>query len=152
VAPVAATGQIVWPSETETKFPPARRPDLRGVGGWLLFFCISLTVLAPLLMFVRVSASGFALEGIVDLVLAAFGMLVGFMVWTVSPRSFVLLWIYFGITAALLMLGIVSTLTNTEAEPSQEVFYMFRALVSTIIWFLYFKKSDRVQATFGRNM
>jgi Protein of unknown function (DUF2569) len=129
-----------------------RRPDLKGVGGWLLFFCISLTVLAPLLMFIRVWGSGFELESIVDLVLAAFGVLVGIMIWNVSARAFMLLWIYFGMTAALLVLGIVGAFLAPEGQNPKVTIQLVRALISTIIWFLYFKKSDRVQATFGRNL
>jgi hypothetical protein len=63
-----------------------------------------------------------------------------------------LLWIYFGVTAALLVLGIVTeALSPDEADP-RAIIPMVRGLVSTIIWFLYFKQSDRVQATFGRNL
>src|SRR5262245_16085730 len=80
-AVAAAPAQIQWPAEPESISAPARRPDLRGVGGWLLLFCISLTILAPLLMFIRVWGRGFELESMLDLALAAFGVLVGSMVW-----------------------------------------------------------------------
>jgi hypothetical protein len=129
-----------------------RRPDLKGVGGWLLFFCISLTVLAPLLMFVREWGNGFELGSMIDLALTAFGVLVGIMVWNVHPRVFLLLWIYFGVTAALLVLGVVGAFFTPKEQDPKETIQLVRALISTIIWFLYFKKSDRVQATFGRNL
>jgi Protein of unknown function (DUF2569) len=151
-AAAAAPGQIKWPDEPQTISAPVRQPGLKGVGGWLLFFCISLTFLAPLLMFARVWGSGFELEGMVDLALTAFGVLVGIMVWNVNPRAFLLLWIYFGLTALLLVLGIAGSFVSTEEQDPREMVQLVRALISTVIWFLYFKKSDRVQATFGRNL
>ena len=131
---------------------PARRPDLKGVGGWLLFFCISLTMLSPLLMFIRVWGSGFELESMFDLALTAFGVLVGAMVWNVHPRVFMLLWIYFGVTAGLIVLGIVGVLLADEAQDPKEITQLVRGLATITIWFFYFKRSDRVQATFGRNL
>ncbi|HEY7406349.1 MAG TPA: DUF2569 family protein [Candidatus Angelobacter sp.] len=151
-AAAAAPGQILWPDEPAVIGPPKRRPDLKGVGGWLLFFCVSLTVLVPLVLAFRVWASGLGWEGIFDLALAAYGVLVGIMVWNVHPRAFVLLWIYFGVTVFLLVLDIASSFFLPEEQDPGEMMQLFRALVSTIGWFLYFKKSDRVQATFGRNL
>lgn len=150
-APAVAPGQIQWPAEPAV-IAPMRRPDLKGVGGWLLFFCISLTLLAPLLMLIRVWGGGFELEGMIDLALAAFGVLVGIMVWNVHPRAFILLWVYFGLTALLLVLAIAGSFVGSEEQNPSEIMQLFRGLISTIIWFLYFKKSDRVQATFGRNL
>lgn len=151
-AAAATPGQINWLPEPEIISAPARRPDLKGVGGWLLFFCISLTLLGPLLMFIRLWGSGFELESMLDLALTAFGVLVGTMVWHVHPRAFVLLWIYFGLAAALLVLGIVGAFFSDEVQDPRSVIQMVRALGSITIWCLYFKKSDRVQATFGRNL
>jgi hypothetical protein len=151
-AAAVAPGQLRWPDDPAAITPPARRPDLKGVGGWLLFFCIALTFLAPLVMVVSVWGSGFELEGMIDLALAGFGVVVGIMVWKVHPRAFLLLWIYFGSTALLLVLGIAGSFISSEEQDPKETIQLFRALISTIIWFLYFKKSDRVQATFGRNL
>ncbi|HET9365428.1 MAG TPA: DUF2569 family protein [Candidatus Angelobacter sp.] len=151
-AATVAPGQIQWPAEPAVIGPPMRRPDLKGVGGWLLFFCISLTLFAPVLMLVRVWSGGFELEGMIDLALTAFGVLVGIMVWNVHPRAFVLLWVYFGLMALLLVLGIAGSFVASEEQNPNEIMQLFRALISIIIWFLYFKKSDRVQATFGRNL
>jgi len=151
-APAVAPGHVRWPDEPATIGPPMRRPDLKGVGGWLLFFCISLTFLAPLLLVVRAWGGALELEGIIDIALTAFGVIVGIMVWNVHQRAFLLLWIYFGLMALLLVLGIVGSVTAPEAGDPREFVQLVRALGATIIWFLYFRKSDRVQATFGRNL
>src|SRR5215475_3862915 len=55
----AAPGQIQCPGEPKTIGPPIRQPDLKGVGGWLLFFCISITFLTPLIMLTSAVNSGF---------------------------------------------------------------------------------------------
>jgi hypothetical protein len=151
-AAAAAPRQIQWPAEPAVIGPPMRRPDLKGVGGWLLFFCISLTLLTPVLTLIRMWSTSFGPEGMIDLALTAFGVIIGIMVWNVHPRAFLLLWIYFGLMALLLVLGIVGSFISSEEQNPSEIMQLFRGLISTIIWFLYFKKSDRVQATFGRNL
>jgi hypothetical protein len=151
--PAAAVyGQINWPSEPETRFPPARNPALRGVGGWLLFFCIALTILVPLIVFIQAWSADFGMEVLPNIVWAAFGVFVGTVVWNVHPRTFLLLWIYFGVTALLLGLAIVDFILAEEPVDMQIVTVTFRGLMYTVVWFLYFKQSDRVQATFGRNL
>jgi hypothetical protein len=73
------------------------------------------------------------------------------MVWIVNSSAFVLLWIYFGLSALLLLLGIAALVLSGALGP-QQMGQLFWGLAFTIIWFAYFKKSDRVQATFGRNL
>jgi uncharacterized protein DUF2569 len=153
-APMAAPApaQIKWPNEAETTMPPARQPRLRGVGGWLLVFCILLTVVAPLAVFVSAWRGGFEADDIVNIAWAAFGFVVGMMVWNVHRHAFVLLWIYFGLTVLIFALAIISLALADEAAEPRDSILLFRSLIYTVAWFVYFKKSDRVQATFGRNL
>jgi hypothetical protein len=152
-APAAAPalGQIRWPDEPQNFGPPMRRPDLKGVGGWLLFFCIARTVLAPLLIAARVLGRDFNLGIMFELVFTAFGIFVGVMVWTVNTSAFMLLWIYFGVSAAFLLLAMVAA-SLSGIQGAEQMGQLVWGLAFTIIWFAYFKKSDRVQATFGRNL
>ena len=150
-AAAPAPGQIRWPDEPYQIGPPKRRPDLDGVGGWLLFFCITRTVLAPLVTVARLSSRGLDPGSVIDLSFTAFGVLVGIMVWIVNSSAFVLLWIYFGLSALLLLLGIAALVLSGALGP-QQMGQLFWGLAFTVIWFAYFKKSDRVQATFGRNL
>jgi hypothetical protein len=154
VPAVSAAGPspALIPLEAQVSAAPIRRPDLKGVGGWLLFFCVSLTVLAPVLVLSRGEITDFSQTSIIDLALVAFGILVGGFVWNVHRSSFVLLWIYFGANSLLLVLAIVGYAVSEEQGQPQEIIQLVRGLVSTVIWFLYFKKSNRVQATFGRNL
>lgn len=151
-AAAAAPGQIHWPDEPATVGPPMRRPDLKGVGGWLLFFCISLTFLSPLFMAIRMWGGGFGAGNMIDIAVAAFGVIVGIMVWTVNQRVFLLLWFFFGLLALLLVLALAGSFVGSQEQNPNEIIVLFRGLIYIIVWFLYFKKSDRVQATFGRNL
>ena len=92
------------------------------------------------------------MEALANIVWAAFGVFVGTVVWNVHPRAFLLLWIYLGITAIFLVLAIVSFILAEEPTDMQVVITTVRGLIYTVVWFIYFKKSDRVQATFGRNL
>jgi hypothetical protein len=150
-AAAPALGQIRWFDEPQNIGAPMRRPDLKGVGGWLLFFCILRTVFAPLAMVVRVSSAGFNLGTIFDLAFTAFGVFVGIMIWTVNASAFMLLWIFFSVSAVLLILAIIAT-SLSGIRGVEHMGQLVWALAFTIIWFAYFKKSDRVQATFGRNL
>ena len=153
-APTAAVapGRIKWPDEPATTMPPVRQPSLRGVGGWLLVFCILLTVVAPFAVLIWAWSSQFEPESIVNIVWAAFGVVVGMMVWNVHRSAFVLLWIYFGATLLVFALAIVGLAQADEAVDPRDGILLFRSLIYTVAWFIYFKKSDRVQATFGRNL
>lgn len=74
-----------------------RTLGLQGVGGWLFFFCITLIVLSPLATFVEVMAlPNIDAPGmILELIRAAFGIVVGIFLWNLRPVAFTLLWIYF---------------------------------------------------------
>jgi len=118
----------------------------------LLVFCILLTVVAPFAVLIWAWSSQFEPESIVNIVWAAFGVVVGMMVWNVHRSAFVLLWIYFGATLLVFALAIVGLAQADEAVDPRDGILLFRSLIYTVAWFIYFKKSDRVQATFGRNL
>jgi hypothetical protein len=149
-------------------FPTATRkepytnndPSLSGVGGWLLFFCISLTILDPLYSVIqaigdpRISQNGLAI--VMILCIAGFSIYTGFLLWKVRPDALKVLKGYFIFLFALACIGILGsfavsfttdTLTAIESLATQAA-----RLVSVAIWALYFKKSRRVRNTFGRNL
>jgi hypothetical protein len=133
---------------------PIRR-DLQGVGGWLLFFCIGLVILGPVWLLSQVSTPGSDLAGIVlALARTAFGLVVGIFVWNVRQVAFTLLWIYFGVIVVYSLLGILGSITLANEGQSEPlaVAYSIRSIVYVVIWFFYFRKSQRVRATFGRNL
>lgn len=122
------------------------------VGGWLMFFCILLVVIVPIGVMVIAWSGEFGIDVIFNIAWAAFGVLVGAMLWNVHPRAFVLLWIYFGMTALIIVLAVVNIATAESVAAVHDVVLVFRSVIYCLAWFLYFKRSERVKATFGRNL
>ena len=117
-----------------------------------MFFCILLTVIIPLFVLVMAWSGDFGFEFLFNIGWAAFGALVGFMIWSVQQRVFVLLWIYFGMTALLIALAFVNLVSAEQGIPLHDSILVFRSAIYCVAWFLYFKRSDRVKTTFGRNL
>jgi hypothetical protein len=163
------------PGTTESALPPkpGQSDGPKGVGGWLLFFCVGLTVLSPLLtlgqMVVTWEQSTAAFpsfpsiksvliwENLGSTVLLVYGLIVGYMVWSGSPRGrelakrylLIRLFGFVGIEViALLMMsglpskmveeGVAAALANGTATA---IFFL--------LWWLYFTRSKRVRNTYG---
>jgi hypothetical protein len=128
--------------------------DLQGVRGWLLFFCISLTVLGPLFALSQVTALSTedAVGSILELARAVYGLVVGIFLWNVRPEAFRLLWIYFALVVLLGVLGIIGFATAPQEVKSEGLIQSIRSILYALIWYAYFHNSVRVRSTFGRNM
>ena len=136
--------------------PPSRpiRRDLQGVGGWLLFFCIGMVVLSPLVTFVQVinGANNEVLVMLLEFPRVTIGVVAGIFLWNVRPVAFTLLWIYFGIVTMFAVLGIIGFAAKPDPANPQDLLLTVRSLIYVFVWFLYFRRSERVRATFGRNL
>jgi hypothetical protein len=128
------------------------KPKLKEVGGWLMFFCILLTVIIPLFVLLMAWSGDFGMEFLFNIGWAAFGVLTGFVIWSRQQRVFRLLWIYFGITAVLIALAVVNLVSTKDGVPMHDSILVFRSAIYCVAWFVYFKRSDRVKTTFGRNL
>jgi hypothetical protein len=128
-------------------------PNLVGVGGWLLWFCIVTTIISPAVVLVSTLShpSGYSL---IDVCLAAFSVFTGVSLWKANPQALrltkILLVIQFCFGALLFIGELInssgdSSTSNTASDPSG-----LRMLVFALIWFLYFKKSKRVRIVYGR--
>ncbi|HEY3767464.1 MAG TPA: DUF2569 family protein [Candidatus Angelobacter sp.] len=127
-----------------------RKP--KEVGGWLMFFCILLILVVPIAVMAMAWSGDFGIEIVFNIAWAAYGVLVGAMLWNVHPRAFLLLWIYFGMTALMVALAVFNLATNEEGATAHDSILVFRSVIYSVAWFLYFKRSERVKATFGRNL
>jgi hypothetical protein len=137
----------------------AEDAPLKGVGGWLLFFCILRTIFGPLSIYYPRHFGPSIPIAILVLLQAAFGIVVGIHVWSVSKSAFLLLRIYFGSALLVQALQLFLSLVTLLASPSQSEFDTAAGLVAgfigialTIAWIGYFRYSDRVRATFGSNL
>jgi len=128
-------------------------PKLKGVGGWLLLFCLTLTVFGPAQLQSMVFGShGWDAESITELALVVYGLIVGICVWSAHRFAFTLLWIYFGIQSLFSLLGILAYTVGPEHASPEQLTLPVRTFVYIGVWYLYFHNSERVRATFGRNM
>jgi hypothetical protein len=144
--------------------PPPAAPAglLRGVGGWLLFFCIGFTILWPLWTLSQVALSRFVFRGLpgtTAFLRLLLGITVGVVLWMGKPVAMTLLRIYFAFTALLLLWTIVNWGRFFMRYPHFSL-SLLQPLVTglglSVILFiaglLYFSRSERVRATYGSNL
>ncbi|HET9165862.1 MAG TPA: DUF2569 family protein [Candidatus Angelobacter sp.] len=129
-------------------------PELLGVGGWLFFFLLQLT-LSPLVVILSFFLSSHLdwLQ-LVNVAIASFGLFTALFLWREHPVGLDLLRGYLTIVALLAILGFVrlALLPGGPAQTSRRVFALSLSLLWIAIWFMYFHDSARVQATYGRNL
>jgi hypothetical protein len=141
----------------------AQRPELIGVGGWLLWFCIVATVITPLF------AIGAALSDptrfdLFNLGFSALWIIAGIGLWRESQHALgltkILLFIQLGLgilffvfDVALRMHGYSEGIPADSFTRASEAGHAAGRLTGgSIIWLLYLKNSKRVKATFGRSI
>jgi hypothetical protein len=150
-----------------------------GVRGWLLFFCVCLTILGPLVGFgmmraewqeSQVAFSQFpslklAMIGanFIKGVLLLYGFHVGWTIWSGSPKGrevakrFLLISLFGSFGVALINFIGVLGIGDLSASSSEHLtlvllalFYgIFGPLYGFLIWWFYFQKSKRVRNTYG---
>jgi hypothetical protein len=134
--------------------------NFRGVGGWLLFFCIALLIVQPAANFIEAAGDPVAL--VMAFLLSGLSMTTSIMLILEKRSAFGWLWWYFALYAVLMVLGLVGAIFAAtgarEAGPAageaaiKDIFSMIRGIGFVILWVSYFKRSQRVLATFGRNL
>lgn len=136
-------------------YPPndaATAPELQGVFGWLRFFCFLITVVAPLSLFLPGARSSLAIDIIGDVIII-FGILVGANLWSVGRNALEMLKLYlfarFLLQSVLLFHGLF--LIRSAGSPGAALGTSV-GLIITVTWFLYFRTSERVRATYGTNI
>jgi hypothetical protein len=149
----------------------------KGVGGWLLFFCVALTILAPIAeifsMFLGWAWAessfhqypmlriGLIWESLCGTAFVIYGFVVGCKVWSGDPdgrriaKRFLRLRLFGGIGYELfavfvLMGGLPKAMIAGGITGAVQ--FMTRELIFFLIWFNYFKFSNRVRNTYGDDM
>jgi len=136
-----------------------QQSSLRGVGGWLLFFCVACTIIAPLkeIAQIRDLDSGNKFSILLVFLFAGIESFVGLSVWRVAQEALQYLKIFFLVRTGLAVLAILAgaiTLSGSEALGESESLFIagFGTIINTAIWWSYFRKSRRVRETFGTNL
>jgi hypothetical protein len=156
---------------TEVQFKPIN-PKLKGVGGWLLFFIIGQLVLRPARTLTELNdaknmvtpafevtfptaATIISIEKAFSIGLLAFGVAVGISLWKMrNPFSVKLTKAYLIANPVVLVLDAV-VFKFSDLPPDIQDSIMQKGLIQVgaitivcLIWFLYFTRSERVQATY----
>lgn len=161
---------VEYPAEQTSA--PAVVPPLRydKVGGWLLFLCISLTILNPItLIGVRVynflpvipvldQVPSFVITSIVDglltVLVAGFSLYAGVSLWARRPGSVRLAKTFLYVGAAFTLLspflplaaGLGSEFNKVVLDSALQ---SWRGILYFALWLNYLRQSKRVKATVG---
>lgn len=145
----------------------------RGVGGWLVFFCVGLTILGPIWSLATMATgweqsqaafsrfpsikTAILWELFSSSAIVVYGFVVGLMIWSGNPngrslaRRYLLIRL-FGIMGveivAIVLMGDLPTEVMT-AVVGGIVGVGLREIVYFLLWWCYFKKSKRVRNTYG---
>ena len=156
IDPPAPIPAVSHPQSAALTLPAITGPS--GVGGWLLFFCIGLTIIAPMPMLMRASTGWrFIPMYLFDDLRLLYGIVVGAALWVARPISLMLLRIYFIIAAATAVLGVLN-LVAAALRLHESLFLVpgFTGAIEYVgiilLWFAYFRKSVRVRNTYGSNI
>ena len=102
----------------------------------------------------RVAESQDLLHTVFVLWISALGVISGYYIYKNDPRSLRWLEGFFGVGLAYgLVLFISAWRTHgTQAEQFREIFHAGRVTLYNLGWWTYFKYSERVRNTFGKNI
>ena len=143
---------------------PAVNPQRRliGVGGWLTFFCLSLTIVSPI-FHLNIAAKAFksllypghvaqstlirlAAVFVIYVGLAIFSCICGYLLWSENPRGPTVTKAYLVIGAAIVItLDSVLTLAGLQIDLFRVV---MGRLVYAVCWYAYLSTSERVRLTY----
>ena len=134
-----------------TRYAPGAGP-LRGVGGWLLFFCIATTIISPLVTIAEVANSNDPVVILAVVAVAILAFCTGLSLWRVRPHALRWVRVYLVVGSCLMMIAGVQRQATYEPTSSSYENPVAGAVGYAITWWLYFRNSKRVKATFGRNL
>jgi hypothetical protein len=133
------------------------------VRGWLLWFCIGLTIIAPISSVTDIEANftlanrlsgarqtSFFISGIIEILVIAFCIYAGASLWTKRTGAVATakraLW-------ACILYNIASTILvfNSGIAINRDLIIrsVFAPVISSLVWLVYLDSSKRVKATYG---
>lgn len=166
ISPMLASGLTPTTTSVQSAGPT-------GIGGWLTFFCVSLTILSPLFalasigktwtqseaLFVRFPTIKTVLiwENLGSIVLVIYGFIVGCIIWSGNPqgrriaRRFLVIRLVGFICVEIVALFMISSLPSemVAGGVGGVIGAIFQSVVYFVIWWFYFKQSKRVRNTYG---
>jgi hypothetical protein len=150
--------------------PEVRTAQVKGVGGWLLFFVIAQLVLRPMLFIANLLTStarvGVAdkypatariitIEAAIQIALLVGGIIVGVTLLKTGVSWPVFLAKIYLVANAVLNLALAVVYLGSDLPEFARTSLIVKGIISGVVvaivcllWFLYFTKSKRVQATY----
>lgn len=153
---------------------PMQAIDPTGVGGWLAFFCVLLTIFGPLSILFQLAtiAEVFekiprGLEGsyyvcsVFDIAVCVYGFIAGCKIWSGNKEGREIAQRYLKTSLRVYSIGLMWTIlaimkSNVDIDIKIEEafwhvlgFVIGALLFEFVIWWNYFKKSKRVRNTYG---
>lgn len=157
----------------EEMSPGAVSPRRKGVAGWLLLLCVSLTIINPLLSLADALAtlqfwsahteeshalSRMLVAGVLmESALACFSLYAGFGLWGVSRGAVKMAKAYLLAHLAYAVVTFLLPLTAGLSTPDSLIMlrlgerWLLRSLIYVIICYAYLTKSERVEATYAED-
>ena len=126
-----------------------------GVRGWLLFFCFTTVVTGPAFLIRASLRTHSTTWATLYLAFLCVDVLLGVLIWTRSPLTFVALWIRAIEGDARQIWYFWIGWRFHSSNHLQGALTEFNFVVNTavlILWLIYFHRSRRVLYTFGRNL
>jgi uncharacterized protein DUF2569 len=145
-----------------------------GVRGWLLLFCVSITILSPLLatgnlylsflsvrelaLVIPEASSAYLKEILLSSAVSLFGIVTGSLLWMGRREGLSLVgyYLFAAVAAPIFSIGLYDhewLPQEVRAELKQDAIWQIIAtLGAAVVWFFYFMKSKRVRATYGGNL
>ena len=145
--------------------------SLKGIGGWLLFLCIALTVLTPFGLLAELSSaidlsaqlknsyprfsSVVFLAALPKLLLVIFSFYAGVSLWRVKQHAVVKAqWFLISYAAFSLLHIMTAFLGDLPADIRQNVVNAYgigalRVLAFSVVWHQYLRRSERVANTYS---
>ena len=139
---------------------------LTGVRGWLLFLCVSLTILTPLFSIAAMASewrltkpyfeslpnlkNGVMLEIACYTAVTFFSVYAGSRLWSIRPNAVRAAKIYLIVQmlVGLIVPGAVAAIVSAPGAASEVIKTAFHGIVYFAIWYPYLCKSERVKATY----
>jgi hypothetical protein len=143
-------------------------PQYRGVGGWLLFFIVSLTIITPAFQSYIVYNEWtlynaapspllfnlFAVDWSMRAILVVFGIYAGIQLWRVKPgapriaKTYLISIFVQQVVLVLIGLWTVSKVAGDPESIGGVIIQPLRSFIYVAIWYGYLNKSQRVASTY----
>ncbi|HSM84645.1 MAG TPA: hypothetical protein VLT16_00780 [Candidatus Limnocylindrales bacterium] len=155
----AGSGQAAAaaPARSVPSFSSTESP--RGVRGWLLLFCLGVTVFGPAAFLVQMGNASHSLNSgyLLDFLRVMSGAVAGALLWTQNPVALKAVRVYFillGVTVVVVLLSLVASgmRVGTSVLMGPNFSNFTRLGINGCIWLAYFMKSERVRNTYGANL